>query len=80
MNWSKAIIKIEAALAEGKEVELKYHRKWARNVNEFKWGMVENVVPYDWNGQICKAVNMHFDQLNEGTHIIDEINTWKEGK
>lgn len=79
MKWEKAISQIETALANGLEVEIRYHRKWTRNANDFKWGMVTDVSEYKWHGQICKAINTHFDQLNEGTHIVDEVNTWKEG-
>lgn len=75
MKWDKAIKQIEAALAEGKTVEIQYHRKWTRNSNEYKWDIVTNVTEYDWFGQICKAVNTYHDQINEGNFIVDEINT-----
>lgn len=77
MKWNKAIKLIEDALEAGQKVEIRYHRKWTRNPNEFKWSMVESVSEYNWNNEICKAVNTIHDQLTEGTHIIDEVNIWK---
>lgn len=73
MLWIKAIEKIEQALAEGATVGVVYHKKWNRNCNEIKKDDVEGIIEYDWKGQICKAVNTTHDQINEGTHIIDEV-------
>ena len=76
MKWNKALKQIEAALNEGKQVEIKCHRKWNRNSNEVRWLTVEDVCSYEWKGQICKAVNTNYDQLNEGAYIIEEINVF----
>lgn len=72
MKWNKAIQKIEKALADGaKSVMVSYHIKYDR----YGWhhDTVENITEYEWNDQICKAVNTYSDQLTEGTHIIDEV-------
>jgi len=79
MKWNKAVAQIEEALQKGLSVEVRFHRKWARNDNEKDlWSQVDNVSTYDWHGAICKAVNCNFWQLNEGSYIIDEINAWEE--
>lgn len=86
MNWNKAVKKIEQALAEGANVAVRYHRKWVKQESHID--DVDCISDYDWNGQICKAVNTFHDQLNEGSHIIDEVLTdyffgtrlWKEGE
>lgn len=71
MKWDKAINKIEKALAEGANVAVHYHRKWMKNDSHLD--DVESISKYEWNGQICKAVNTFHDQLNESSHIIDEV-------
>lgn len=77
MNWNKAIKKIEQALAANEAVSVIYHRKWMKNDSHHL--DVESVIEYDWKGQICKAVNLYeggiSDQINEGSHIIDEVIT-----
>lgn len=74
MKWSKAVQRIESALAEGKEVEVRYHRKWARNSNELdRWDIVDAVSAYDWQGQQCKGVSLRLNLLDEDNYIIDEI-------
>ena len=75
MKWDQAIAMIESALAEGKEVEIRYHRKYAKNVNEYRYSMVESVIPYKYKGQTKKAINLHFDQLLDSTHMVDEVYT-----
>ena len=77
MKWEKALKQIEAALTDNKEVEIKYHRKWAKNIHDYRIGMVDNVVEYDWHGDTCKAINTYYDQVDEGTHIIDEVNIYE---
>lgn len=77
MKWEKALKQIETALANNKEVEIKYHRKWAKNIHDYRIGMVENVVEYDWHGDTCKAIDTYYDQVDEGTHIIDEVNIYE---
>ena len=76
MKWNKAIRMIEEALAENKEVEIKYHRKWNRNENEVRWSMVSHVSEYTdiKSGTVCKAVHTPFYLLDEGNWIIEEIN------
>lgn len=75
MNWNKAINKIEQALAVDKAVSVEYHRKWMKNDSHFN--TVEEVISYEYSGQICKAVNLYnggiSDQINEGSHIIDKV-------
>ncbi len=78
MTWAKAIEKIENILDEGTEVEIRYHRKWARNCNEFKYATVDSVGTYKWHGEDLKCVHCHFDILDEGTHIIDEVTDMAE--
>lgn len=75
MNWNKAIRQIEQALAVDKAVSVEYHRKWMKN--DSHCSAVDSVVEYQWEGQICKAVNLYdyaiSDQINEGSHIIDKV-------
>lgn len=73
MKWTKAIAKIETALSDGANVSVAYHRKWAHNVNEFKYGDVDHVGEYDWHGDTCKAVFISGGMLEEGNFIIDEV-------
>lgn len=77
MKWNAAVKQIEELLAEGKTVEIVYHRKWMKNDSHFD--KVDSVVEYAYNGQICKAVNTWRDGINESSHIIDEISV-KEGE
>lgn len=78
MNWNKAVTKIEAALAANKHVVIEYHRKW--NKADSHVATVESVVDYEYEGRICKAVNMAHDQINESSHIIDGVAVIAEGK
>jgi hypothetical protein len=77
MKWIKAVEQIEQALAAGKAVSVRYHRRWITKFPQFD--KVDSVVEYDWWNntkgcfQICKAVNTYHKQLNEGSHIIDEV-------
>lgn len=74
MKWNKAIAQIEKAIADGKVVEVSFHRKWARNFNEFKTDKVDNVVSYDWHGEECKFVDTWEGYgLEEGNFIIDAV-------
>ena len=74
MKWNKAIEQIEKALADGKRVEVSFHRKWARNCNEFKTDKVDKVVSYDWHGEECKFVDTWEGYgLEEGNFIIDDV-------
>ena len=77
MKWNKAVRQIEAALNEGKTVEILYHRKWMLNDSHFD--KVDSITEYDWKGKICKAVNTWHDGINESSHIIDEVRV-KEGE
>lgn len=77
MKWNAAVQQIGAALKEGKIVEVVYHRKWMKNDSHIE--QVESLSEYQWNGWIHYAVNLFHDQLNEGSHIIDEI-ILKEGE
>lgn len=71
MNWNKAVKQIEKALTAGSAVSVEYHRKWMKNDSHYD--KVDNVVEYEYEGQICKAVNTWHDQINESSHIIDEV-------
>ena len=62
---------IEQALAAKKAVSVKYHRRWMTKLPQFD--KVDSVVEYAYTGEICKAVNTYNNQLNEGSHIIDEV-------
>ncbi|WP_458397845.1 hypothetical protein [Anaerotignum sp.] len=71
MKWSKAIAQIEEALAAGKDVEIRYHRKWM--LQDAHCDKVYSVPEYEYNGQICKAVDTYCDGIDEGSHIIDAV-------
>lgn len=71
MKWIKAVEQIEQALAAGKAVSVQYHRKWMPQLTPID--KVDSVVEYKYAGEICKAVNTYHNQLNEGSHIIDEV-------
>lgn len=74
MKWNKAIEQIEKAIADGKVVEVSFHRKWARNCNEFKTDKVDAVGTYDWKGETLKFVDTWEGYgLEEGNFIIDEV-------
>ena len=73
MKWSKAIAQIEQLLNEGKEVEIEYHRKWARNDYYFRTATVESVGTYWWFGETLKCIHISSDTLDEGTYIIDTV-------
>lgn len=74
MKWNKAIDQIEKAIADGKFVEVSFHRKWARNCNEYKTDKVDAVGTYDWNGETLKFVDTWQGYgLEEGNFIIDEV-------
>lgn len=70
MKWTSAIKKIEKAMAEGKKVKIEYHRKWMPITY---YGIVENVVDYEYQGERCKAVNTYHDGIDEYAHIIDDV-------
>lgn len=71
MNWGNAVKKIEQAQAEGAlNILIRYHVKWMK---EWRMDTVDDIITYDWHGQTCKAINTFHDQLNEGSHIIDEV-------
>lgn len=78
MKWQKAIEKIEYALDSGRTVVIEYHRKW--NLQDSHVDQVDNVVEYEYEGQICKAVNTWHDQIHESSHIIDGVAVIAEGK
>lgn len=71
MKWIKAVEQIEQALAAGKAVGVYYHRRWIKNDSHA--GIVDSISRYMWNGEICYAVNTYNNQLNESSHIIDEV-------
>jgi len=77
MKWNKAVDQIEQALATRKAVSVRYHRKWMKQDEHFD--KVEIVSKYEWWNdtkccfQICKVVNTFHDQLDESSHIIDEV-------
>jgi len=71
MKWIKAVEQIEQALAAGKAVSVTYHKRWMTKLPQFD--KVDSVVKYEYAGEICKAVNTYYNQLNEGSHIIDEV-------
>lgn len=73
MKWSKAIARIEELLNEDKIVEIRYHRKYARNDYYFRTAIVESVGTYEWHGETLKCVHIDMDTLDEGTYIIDEV-------
>lgn len=73
MNWNKAVAKIEQALNEGANVAVQYHRKWMKNDSHIH--DVEEVVEYEYKGKVCKALNLWGDQIDEGSHIIDQVLT-----
>ena len=71
MKWEMAIKKIEKAMAEGKKVEIEYHRKWMKQDSHFD--VVYSISEYDWHGDVCKAVSTYHDGLDEDSHIIDAV-------
>lgn len=71
MNWNKAVKQIEQALTADVAVSVRYHRKWMKNDCHFD--KIDSVTEYEYKGQICKAVTTYHDQINEGSHIIDEV-------
>jgi hypothetical protein len=71
MKWNKAVAQIEEALAAGKYVEIRYHRKWMPQDAHFD--KVWSVTEYKYNSQIYKAVSTYDDGIDEGSHIIDEV-------
>ena len=74
MKWNKAVDQIEQALAAGKAVSVRYHRKWMKQDEHFD--KVYSVSRYVWNGQPLNdavAVNTYYDQLLISSHIIDEV-------
>ena len=77
MKWAKAISKIKEAQNAGRDVIVKFHRKWARNDHEFREGRVEMVVDYLWNGETAWGVEVTTPggeyYLEEGNWIIDEF-------
>lgn len=71
MKWNTAIKIIEQAAAKGETVCIEYHRKWM--TNSTRYGVIDTIPSYEYNGQICKAVNTFSDTLDESSHIIDGI-------
>lgn len=76
MKWNKSVGIIEKGLAEGKDVEIKYHRKWNRNENEVRWSEVSQVSEYKFNGVLCKAIHTPFYLLDEGNWVIEIVRVW----
>ena len=74
MKWQQAIKKIEKAFYGGAySVSVYYRPKYSRNSNDHRYGDVVDIIEYEYNGETCKAINIKGDQLNEGSHTIDEI-------
>lgn len=71
MKWAKAIRLIEWALAQGHDVEIRYHRKWMPN--DTHYDTVSYLPRYDWNGQECRAITTFHDQIDGSTHIVDDV-------
>lgn len=71
MKWAKALRQIEWALANGYDVEIRYHRKWMPN--DVHYDTVEFIPTYDWRGEECKAISTHHDQIDGTTHIVDYV-------
>ena len=72
MKWNKAIEKIEQAQKDGAlSILVCYHVKYDRYMRKF--GDVESIITYQYDGKECKAINLAHDQLTEGTHTIDEV-------
>ena len=71
-TWEKAVALIEDAIAHDDYVAISYHRKWVPQ-DRHLYQKVECVTPYEWGGGIRKAISTSCDQINEGTHIIDEV-------
>lgn len=75
MKWDKAINKINEVLEgrseEGFFVEIEYHRTHITNQRNF--GIVENLVKYDYKGQTEVAINISGETIVRGAYIIDEI-------
>ena len=76
MKWNTALQQIGMALKDGKDVCIRYHRKWMKNDSHID--QVESLSEYTWNGWIKYAVNTFHDQLLDSTHIIDEVIIGKE--
>lgn len=71
MKWNTAIKIIEQAERNGETVSIEYHRKWMKNST--RYGVVDTITEYEYNGEICKAVVTFSDGLDESSHIIDDI-------
>lgn len=71
MKWNKAVNMIQTGLALDLDVSVEYHVKWNKNSSHID--RVDSMVPYEWEGQMRWAINTNFDQLNEGSYIIDDI-------
>ena len=71
MKWSIAVQRIESALAEGKEVEVRYHRRYNTKISLID--KVDMVIDYKWHGVPEHDISTWRDQLSDYSHIIDEI-------
>ena len=75
MKWDKAINKIREVIEgrsdEGFFVEIEYHRTHITNQRNF--GVVDNLVEYDYKGQKEIAINVSGESLVRGAFIIDNI-------
>lgn len=71
MKWDKAIKHIEFGLADGRDVEIRYHRKWM--TNDVHYDKVTDVSEYDWQGKTCKVINTLYDQIDGEIHIVDFV-------
>ena len=78
MKWDKSINEIETRMAQGKEVEIQYHRKWARNDNEFVWENVDYLLPDELNGKPTKAVRTSWQIVEGSNFIIDTVHAWHD--
>ena len=71
MKWNKAVQQIEAALEEGKIVEIIYHRKWMKNDSHYD--TVDKIISYEWEGETVKAVSTYHNVVDPYSYIIDEV-------
>ena len=77
-KWDAAIREIEGALGRetaeiGVRVEVEYHRKWSRE--EHRFGYVEKIAEYEYEGKTHKDVMLWHDILQDNAHVIDRIIT-----
>ena len=72
MKWNTAIKQIEKAQAEGRQIQVAYHTKYAK-VYHIEYDMVDYLVDYEWQGIQYKAINTYNNQLHSNSHTIDAI-------